>query len=73
MEQLRETLDDCAQMVRRGNTEVACPQLQEAAVRWAMASLANFNGTLLKKALAVSAALSEFTAECEKLGMPRSH
>lgn len=39
--------------------------LDSAAADWAKHSLATFDGKLLRKALLVSAALAEFTAELE--------
>ena len=58
MEDLTRTLDHTAASGDYG-------MLDDVASRWASASLKMYRGELLRKALAISEALVEFTAELE--------
>lgn len=67
MERLAETISNTADMLKEADADSAlppgCGPLQKAAEEWAVASLQTFTGELLSKALAVSAAMSNFISE----------
>lgn len=66
MQGLRKDLGEFIEKNTTSETEekgLLYPELQEVAQKWAAASLRTYSGERLKKALHISAALSEFAVD----------
>jgi hypothetical protein len=65
---MKELADSMAEYVDAHNATgatVSNPILQQAANKWAAHSLETYQGKLLKRALAISAAISDFISQME--------
>ena len=65
MQELANTMAEYAEAHVADET-VSNPVLQQAANKWATHSLETYRGTLLRRALSISAAISDFITEMEK-------
>lgn len=70
MQKLADAMTAQAESYRPDVEDVARPPevqaMQDAAKAWAVVALETFRGELLGKALAISGAMADFTAELEK-------